>query len=181
MISLKRMFQSIQTYNQKLHTYPNVYENLNFTNYTKWCNEIKKEIAYRWRLQSYHCRPFSKQSSSMETKRCTSNVLDTLHPWHHHYQCVIDHTPSAHELWTWISTFLGPSTDERESEKREESRSESENLSFRRSNEFKNEKVSSKVPVSHRNGGKTTFSIPHQENRQTSIPNQRTPKSDFIK
>ena len=41
MISLERMFQSIKTYNQKIHTYPNISENLNITNYTKWCNEIK--------------------------------------------------------------------------------------------------------------------------------------------
>ena len=50
MISLEQMFQSIQTYNQKIHIYPNVSENLNFTNYTKWCNEIKQEIADQWRL-----------------------------------------------------------------------------------------------------------------------------------
>ena len=42
-------------------------------------------------------------------------------------------------------------------------------------------KVASKALVNHRNDGKTTFVIPHQENRQTSITNPRTPKFDFIK
>ena len=50
MISLELIFQSIQTYTQKIHTYPNVSEKLNFTNYTKWCNEIKQEITDQWRL-----------------------------------------------------------------------------------------------------------------------------------
>ena len=35
--------------------------------------------------------------------------------------------------------------------------------------------------MSHRNGDKTTFAIPLQENPQTSISNPRTLKSDFIK
>ena len=68
-------------------------------------------------------------------------------------------------------TFLGPITDERGSEKREENRSESQRSSFRRSDEFKNEKLASKAPVSHRNGGNIAFVIPYQENQQISIPN----------
>ena len=176
MISLERMFQ---IYNQKIHTCPYVSENLNFTNYTKWCNEIKQEIEDRQRFNHIIVAPPENKDPQWKQNdaQVMSWILYTLDTTI--VNAVIDHTTSAHELWTWISTFLGPITNERGSEKREESRSESENSSFRRSDEFKNEKVASKAPVSHRNGGKTTFPIPHQKNRQTSISNPRTPKSDI--
>ena len=34
--------------------------------------------------------------------------------------------------------------------------------------------------MDHRNGGKTIFAIPHQENLKTNISNPRTQKSKFI-
>ena len=44
------LFQLIQKYNKKYYTLLDFSEKLNFTNYTKWCNEIKQEITDQWRL-----------------------------------------------------------------------------------------------------------------------------------
>ena len=99
----------------------------NFTNYTKWCNEIKQEIANRWRLNHIIAAPPENKDPQWKQNdaQVMSWILCTLDTTI--INGVIDHTASAHELWTWISTFLGPVTDERGSEKREENWSESEN------------------------------------------------------
>src|SRR5688572_26349336 len=106
MISLERIFQSIQTYNQKIHTYLNVYENLNFTNYTKWCNEIKQEIADRWRLNHIIVAPPKDPQWKQDNAQVMSWILYTLDTTI--INAVLDHSTSAHDLWTWIhsSTLL---------------------------------------------------------------------------
>ena len=134
---------------------------MKFTNYTKWCNEIKQEIADRWRLnQIIAAPPENKDPQWIQNDALVMSwifyTFDTTIA-----NAVLDHTTSAHELWTSISTFLGSVTNERGSEKGEESRSEFGSSSFRRSDEFKNEKIASKASARHRNGGMTTFSIPH--------------------
>ena len=73
----QHLFQLIQKYNKKNHTWPEISKKSNFKNYTKWCKEIQTEFDDRGQFN--------------------------------HIDCVFDYTPIAHELWTWIQTFLGPS------------------------------------------------------------------------
>jgi hypothetical protein len=171
MMFLERMVQRIQTYNQKIHTYPEISEKLNFKNYTKWYKEIQTEIDDRWLLNHIIVAPPENQDPQwkLDDAQVMLWIVYTLNTTIS--DAAIYYTCSAHELWTWIFTLIGPITDESESEKGEENRSESENSSFRQSDEFKNEKVVSKAPVDHWNGGKTNFAILHQENQQTSILN----------
>ena len=94
----------------------------NFTNYTKWCNEIKQEIANRWRLNHIIAAPPENKDPQWKQNdaQVMSWILYTLDTTI--ANAVLDHTTSAYELWTWISTFVGLVTEEKGSEKGEESR-----------------------------------------------------------
>ena len=40
----QHLFQLIQKYNKKIHSWPEISEKFNLINYTKWCKEIQNEI-----------------------------------------------------------------------------------------------------------------------------------------
>ena len=40
MAQMENLFQLMQKYNKKIHTWLEISEKLNFKNYTKWCKEI---------------------------------------------------------------------------------------------------------------------------------------------
>ena len=102
------LFQLIQKYNKKYYTLLDFSEKLNFKNHTKWCKEIQTEIDDRGRLNLIIVAPTTTRDQQwiQSDKLVISWILATLEPII--IDVVLDCTTTAHELWTWIHTFLVP-------------------------------------------------------------------------
>ena len=102
----QHLFQLIQKYNKKIHTWPEVSEKLNFKNYTKWCKEIQTEIDDGGQLNHIIVAPpTTRDQQWIQSDKLISWILASLEPTIIDY--VLDYTNTAINCGLGFTPFSG--------------------------------------------------------------------------